>query len=115
MITVYGLKNCDTCRNALKWLKAGAMEHTFHDVRADGVKSADLSKWVKAVGWETLLNRRGTTWRQLAEEDKEDVDQLKAEALMLEYPALIKRPVFVDGDRVVVGFKEPEKVALKSF
>ena len=115
MITVYGLKNCDTCRNALKWLKAEAMEHTFLDVRADGVKPADLSKWVDAVGWETLLNRRGTTWRQLADEDKEDIDQKKAEALMLEHPALIKRPVFVNGDHVVVGFKEPEKTALKSF
>jgi len=114
MITVYGLKNCDTCRNALKWLKAEGIEHTFVDVRADGINSEDVSSWMEAVGWETLLNRRGTTWRQLADTDKGNLDQPKAKTLMLEYPALIKRPVFVKGDRVVVGFKEPEKTALKS-
>jgi arsenate reductase (glutaredoxin) len=114
MITVYGLKNCDTCRNALKWLKADGIDHTFVDVRADGLSAQDISGWVKAVGWETLLNRRGTTWRKLEESDKENVDQSKAETLMLTHPALIKRPVFVKQDTVIVGFKDPEKAALKS-
>jgi len=114
MITIHGLKNCDTCRNALRWLKAEGIDHTFSDVRVDGLNSADISAWAEAAGWENLLNRRGTTWRQLDDSDKENIDQQKAEALMLKFPALIKRPVFVKGAHVVVGFKEPEKKRLKS-
>ncbi len=114
MITVYGLKNCDTCRNALKWLKAEGILHRFLDVRADGIDASDVSRWVGVVSWEVLLNRRGTTWRQLSDNDKENVDQAKAEVLMRTHPALIKRPVFVKGDQVVVGFKDPEKTAVKT-
>ena len=113
MITVYGLKNCDTCRNARKWLKAEGLDFTFHDVRADGLTEETLSGWIRALGWETLLNRRGTTWRKLPDDEKEGVDEARAKALMLSQPALIKRPVFEKAGQVIVGFKDAEKVALK--
>ncbi|MEK9724146.1 MAG: arsenate reductase [Rhodospirillaceae bacterium] len=114
MITVYGLKNCDTCRKALKWLAAEDIAHAFRDVRADGVTAADVGRWADAVGWETLLNRRGTTWRGLPDGDIADVDAAKALTLMAAHPALIKRPVFQKGDAVVVGFKADQQAAVKA-
>lgn len=112
MIKMYGLKICDTCRNAKTWLKDQALEYEFADVRQDGIEREQLEKWIGAVGWETLLNRRGTTWRTLDEADKEELTASKAAELMAAYPALIKRPVFEIGDRIVVGFKEEQKAAL---
>jgi len=113
MIKVFGLKNCDTCCNAMKWLNNSGLMHEFHDVRDDGINAEDVSRWTKAVGWETLLNRRGTTWRNLSEDAKADVNESGAMELMLDYPALIKRPVFEAGDDVIVGFKDDQKAALK--
>jgi len=112
MVTVYGLKTCDTCRKALKWLAAEGIDHRFHDVRADGVDAARVAGWAEAVGWETLLNRRGTTWRKLPESDRENVDGAKAMGLMAAHPALIKRPVFETGSGVMVGFTDAVKSAL---
>lgn len=112
MLTVHGIKTCDTCRKALKWLSERGVEHRFHDLRADGLASADLDRWIGAVGWETLLNRRGTTWRKLPAGETEGVDAAKARALMLAHPTLIKRPVFDDGALVVVGFGKAEQAAL---
>ncbi len=112
MITVYGIKNCDTCKKALKWLTAEGIEHRFHDFRADGLDAADLARWAQAAGWEKLLNRRGTTWRKLAEADKDGVDAAKAETLMAANPTLIKRPVFDAGGQVLVGFSAAEQAAL---
>lgn len=102
---LYGIKNCDTVREARKWLKNKDIEYRFHDFRVDGLDKKDLRNWVKTTSWETLLNRRGTTWRQLPEADKEDVDEQKALRLMLAQPTLIKRPVLVNGKQVHVGFK----------
>lgn len=113
MIAVHGLKNCDTCRKALKWLQAEGMPHRFHDVRADGLDADMLAKWVAAAGWETLLNRRGTTWRGLPDSDKADIDEARASALMLAHPALIKRPVFDTGTAIVIGFGPAEQAAVK--
>lgn len=113
MITVNGIKNCDTCRKALKWLAAEGIEHRFNDFRVDGLEPADLSRWSAEAGWEVLLNRRGTTWRNLDDADKADVDAEKAEALMAANPTLIKRPVFDLGDAVLVGFGDDERRALK--
>ena len=113
MIRVYGLKNCDSCRQALKWLAEKGLRHTFDDFRKDGLKAADLQRWIKAAGWETLLNKRGTTWRRLADGDKEGVDENRAAALMLAHPALIKRPVFECTGKVVVGFRDEQRRALK--
>ncbi len=112
MIVVHGLKNCDTCKKAVGALSAAKQAHRFHDVRADGLTEAMLDRWMKGVGWESLLNRRGTTWRGLPAADTEGVDEAKARALMLSHPALIKRPVFEKDGSIVVGFGPKEKAAL---
>ncbi|WP_455216886.1 ArsC family reductase [Kaarinaea lacus] len=104
MTTLYGIKNCDTVRKARKWLESAGVNYDFHDFRADGLTKKDLRTWVKMVGWETLLNKRGTTWRQLPEKDRETVDESKAIDLMLANPTLIKRPVLVKGKKIHVGF-----------
>ncbi len=113
MIEMWGLKNCDTCRKAMKWLDGEGIDHRFRDVRADGLDAKTLDRWIDAAGWETLLNRRGTTWRGLPEPDRADVDATRAAALMLAHPALIKRPVFDTGTMVLVGFSDAERKALK--
>ena len=114
MLTVYGLKNCDTCRKTTKWLDAEGIAHEFKDVRKDGISKDDVSTWAKAVGWETLLNRRGTTWRGLDEAPKDGVDETSAIDLMTEHPALIKRPVFEKAGKIIVGFKAAEQASLKA-
>ncbi len=108
MTTLYGIKNCDTVRKARKWLDAKDIEYRFHDMRSDGLDKKELSAWAKAVGWETLLNRRGTTWRQLPDSDKDGVDETRAIQLMLDNPTLIKRPVLVHQNGILVGFKPAE-------
>lgn len=113
MITIYGIKNCDTCRKARKWLDAEGIEHRYHDFRDEGLDEQSLAAWVGAVGWETLLNRRGTTWRKLPEEDREGLEPKSATALMLNNPTLIKRPVFDTGAGYLVGFSAAEQAALK--
>ncbi len=101
---VYGLKKCDTCRKALKWLDASAIPYTFHDIRQAGLSEADIAGWARLAGWEALLNRRGTTWRGLSDAEREGVDEPGAVRLMAAYPALMKRPVFVSSGAVMVGF-----------
>jgi Spx/MgsR family transcriptional regulator len=113
VMIVYGLKTCDTCRKALKWLDAEGIAHRFHDVRTDGLDKSALQAWIGELGWEALLNTRSTTWRGLAEAEKSDIDAAKAAALILAHPALMKRPLFDLGSRRVVGFKETEKQVLK--
>ncbi len=110
---VYGLKNCDTCRNAIKWLKAEGVEHTFEDFRKDGLNANSVRCWLQVVGVDTLLNRRGTTWRKLDEAQKQFNSDQELVSLILKYPALIKRPVFENGASVTVGFKDEQKTALK--
>ena len=113
MLKVYGLKNCDTCRKAIKWLDENGINCVFFDVRKDGVDKALVEMWEEGVGWETLLNRRGTTWRGLADDDKDTIDRVHAINLMVAHPALIKRPVFdLDGD-ISVGFKDVDKARFK--
>jgi Spx/MgsR family transcriptional regulator len=111
-ITLFGLKNCDTCRKALKMLKAAKVPHAFVDVRADGVSHDQIARWADSAGWETLLNRRGTTWRGLDEAQKADVDAAAAIDLMAQYPALIKRPVIEAAGQVMVGFTADIQAAL---
>ena len=112
MISIYGLRNCDTCRKALKWLAAQDIEHQFYDVRKDGLTESDVARWIEELGWEALLNRRGTTWRGLAADEKDNIDGLSACRLMIEYPALIKRPIFELDGAVMVGFKDDQKSLL---
>jgi len=108
MLTLYGLKNCDSCRKAAAWLKAHQREFVFHDLRIDGLESARLLKWDAQIGWESLLNRKSTTWRGLAESDKTDLGRVKALDLMLTHTALIKRPLLEVGEDVWLGFT-PER------
>ena len=104
-VTIYGIKNCDTMKKARAWLDKRGVEYAFHDYKAEGVAKADLEKWSKAVGWEILLNRAGTTFRKLPDKDKENVTEKKALALMLAQPSMIKRPVLDAGGKFTVGFK----------
>ncbi|MBD3619672.1 MAG: ArsC family reductase [Chromatiales bacterium] len=106
MTVLFGIKNCDTVKKACKWLDAHGVDYRFHDFRADGLDEALLLGWVSELGWETLVNRRGTTWRQLPAGARESIDEAAAIALMLEHPALIKRPVLDLGERRVVGFSD---------
>ncbi|HRO03684.1 MAG TPA: ArsC family reductase [Terricaulis sp.] len=102
---LYGIKNCDTMKKARVWLEAKGVDFTFHDYKAEGVEKAALERWAKAVGWEVLLNRAGTTFRALPEGDKQGLNEKKAIALMLKQPSMIKRPVLEQGAKIIVGFK----------
>jgi arsenate reductase len=104
-ITIYGIKNCDTMKKARAWLDQRGVAYTFHDYKAAGIERALLEDWSRQVGWETLLNRAGTTFRKLAEADRTGLDEKKAITLMLAQPSMIKRPVLDIGGRLLVGFK----------
>ncbi len=104
MITLYGIPNCDTVKKARKWLEANGVDYTFHDFRKDGLTKKQVQSWAKQVGWETLLNRRGTSWRKLPEADRENITAARAVTLMSSNPTLIKRPVLDLGDTLHVGF-----------
>ena len=105
-ITLYGIKNCDTMKKARVWLDGHGIAYTFHDYRTDGLGRAHLAAWCKAVGWEVLLNRAGTTFRGLPEQDRQTIDETKAIALMLAQPSMIKRPVLTRANKPpLVGFK----------
>jgi arsenate reductase len=107
-VVVYGIDSCDQVRKARAWLRAQGVAFRFHDFRADGLDAALLARWMGHLPWDALLNRRGTTWRQLDPQRKASVvDQSSATELMLENPTLVKRPVLEAGDRIVVGFSEP--------
>lgn len=105
MITIYGIKNCDTMKKARAWLDANAITYDFHDYKVSGIDRERLAQWCKDHGWEAILNRSGTTFRALPEASKLHLDVDKAIALMLAQPAMIKRPVLDLGKRRIVGFK----------
>ena len=106
MITIYGISNCDTVRKARRWLDEHELEYRFIDMRKQGLDTEELDAWISAQGWESLLNRRGTTWRKLPETDRADVDEQKAKSLMLKQVSLIKRPIVRIGSSgpVILGF-----------
>ena len=105
MLTLYGIPNCDTVKKARAWLDSHGVAYAFHDYKKAGIDAASLSRWTDALGWETVLNRAGTTFRKLSDGNKADLDRDKAIALMLAQPSMIKRPI-VEGDGVLVaGFK----------
>jgi arsenate reductase (glutaredoxin) len=104
-VTIYGIKNCDTMKKARAWLDGHDVAYAFHDYKAAGISHATLETWARAVGWETLLNRAGTTFRKLPEADKDGLTGKKAIALMLAQPSMIKRPVLDHGGALLVGFK----------
>jgi arsenate reductase len=111
-VTLYGIKNCDTMKKARAWLDARGVAYAFHDYKTSGLAPEVLRGWAESVGWETLLNRAGTTFRKLPEADRVGLDEKKALALMLAQPSMIKRPVLDGGATLVVGFK-PETYAAR--
>jgi arsenate reductase len=108
MTRIHGIKNCDTMKRAFAWLKDHRVDYEFHDYKKAGVTEAMLESWAARVGWEKLLNTRGTTWRKLPEADRADMDERKSLQLMQQQPSLIKRPVLSHGKHLLVGFDETE-------
>lgn len=104
-VTMYGIKNCDTIRKARAWLDEHAIHYAFHDYKTADIDPARLARWIEMAGWETVLNRAGTTFKKLPDADKEGLDTEKAIALMLAQPSMIKRPMLDLGSRRLVGFK----------
>jgi arsenate reductase (glutaredoxin) len=107
-VTLYGIRNCDTMKKARAWLDGKGIAYDFHDYKVAGIERGRLEDWVGKVGWETLINRAGTTFRKLPDKDKEALTSNKAIALMLDQPSMIKRPVLDVRGRLLVGFK-PEQ------
>ena len=108
-ITIYGIKNCDTMKKARAWLDKKGVSYAFHDYKVSGIDKAKLEAWAKKAGWETLLNRAGTTFRKLSEKEKAGITEKKAIALMIDQPSMIKRPVLeLPGGKLLVGFKPEE-------
>ena len=108
MTTIYGIKNCDTMKKARAFLDGMGVAYDFHDYKTSGIDRARLEGWARAVGWEVLLNRAGTTFRKLSDTEKEGLTESKAIALMLAQPSMIKRPVLEVGGKLLVGFR-PEQ------
>jgi Spx/MgsR family transcriptional regulator len=108
MNTLFGIKNCDTMKKARVWLDEHGVGYEFHDYKTSGIDREHLQRWSKAIGWETLLNRAGTTFRKLPDGDKANLTEGKAIALMLAQPSMIKRPVLEFGKQLLVGFKQDE-------
>ena len=102
---IYGIKNCDTMKKARAWLDSRGVAYSFHDYKTEGISKDKLKRWADELGWETLLNRAGTTFRKLPDADKEGLNERKALSLMLAQPSMVKRPVLEVGGKLLVGFK----------
>jgi arsenate reductase len=111
-VAIYGIKACDTMRKARTWLDEHGIGYVFHDYKTQGIDRGVLEGWAKAVGWEVLLNRSGTTFRKVPEADRQGLTEAKAIELMVAQPSMIKRPVLEVGDGLIVGFK-PEVYAAR--
>lgn len=111
-ITIYGIKNCDTMKKAMKWLDGQGLDYHFHDYRKEGVPEARLRHWIEALGWETVINRRGTTWRKLDQATRDAMDAEGAVAQATANPSLIKRPILETGEALRAGFSEADWNAL---
>ncbi|MBQ0744859.1 MAG: ArsC family reductase [Pseudomonas sp.] len=111
MITLYGIKACDTMKKARTWLDEHGVDYQFHDYKKEGISADKLNAWCSEHGWEKVLNRQGTTFRKLEDSDKKDIDTGKAIALMQANPSMIRRPVLDTGSQRLVGFKPDEYAA----
>lgn len=105
-VKIYGIKNCDTMKKAITWLDQHNISFDFHDYKKSEIDQASLEMWLSKAPWDELINKRGTTWRKLPEESKENIDNDKAIQLMLSNTSLIKRPVLIVDDKLYLGFKE---------
>lgn len=104
-VTIYGIKACDTMKKARSWLEDHGIDYAFHDYKKDGLDAATIDHFLKDIAWEKLLNRAGTTFRKLPEEERQNVDAASARALMLAQPSMVKRPVLDQDGTLTVGFK----------
>lgn len=112
MITIYGIKNCDTMKKTRSWLDKNGVEYKFHDYKVEGIERERLEHWAKKAGWETLLNKSGMTFRKLPPKEQKVADAKKAIALMLKQPSMIKRPVLeLSGGKLIVGFSKERYLA----
>ena len=105
-VIVFGIPNCDTIKKARKWLDANNISYEFHDYKKKGIDIASLTRWCEILGWEVLLNTRGTTFRKLSDEQKSDLTQAKALSLLMQHTSMIKRPVIETGSDLLVGFND---------
>jgi Spx/MgsR family transcriptional regulator len=112
MTTLYGISNCDTVRKTRKWLESNGIAFEFHDFRKEGLTRAQVDRWCDALSSETVLNKRGTTWRQLPVEQRDNLDEEALRALLVEHPTLIKRPVLEHNGTIRVGFKAEDYAGL---
>lgn len=108
MVRIYGIKSCDNCRRARKWLTDHDVEHEYVDIRSDGLPAEIVAHLQAAAGWEALLNKRSITWRKIPAWDREELDAERARQLILTYPTVMRRPVLDLGDRVLLGFEEAD-------
>lgn len=113
-VMMYGISNCDTIKKARQWLAEHEISYTFHDYRKDGLALEQIAAWCEELGWESLLNKRGTTWRKLDQSVRDNVDAHSAAALLLEHPAMIKRPLLVSDSGKLLGFKPDQYEAFFS-
>ena len=113
MLTLYGIKNCDTVKKAQRWLDENKIQYKFHDFRTDGLDKKLLAGWVESLGWEAIVNKRSTTWRNLPDKDKAISTNTQAITLLLANPTLIKRPVLQSNNILLIGFKDSEYKNLK--
>ena len=107
-IKLYGIKNCDTVKKARRWLDQHGLEYQFHDVRLDGLDASQINSWRKQIDWETLVNKRSTTWKQLDDATKTKINADTVNDVLLAHPTLIKRPVLECSGQVHVGFKDSD-------
>jgi arsenate reductase (glutaredoxin) len=105
---LYGIKNCDTIKKAKKWLDTNNIDFEFHDFRVQGIDKKLIENWLTQIDWQLLLNTRGTTWRKLPESERDGINKTSAIKLMLEHPAIIKRPVLTVKNKYYVGFKDKD-------
>tara|TARA_A100001015_G_scaffold279006_1_gene339755 strand:+ start:2051 stop:2416 length:366 start_codon:yes stop_codon:yes gene_type:complete len=112
LATLYGIHNCDKVKLALKWLKNAGIEHEFHDLRKDGLAHSTINSWIQRLDWQTFLNRRGLTWRRLSIEKQQEVSKANVADFFREQPMLMKRPILVYKETLVVGFSEGKYSAL---
>lgn len=108
MITIYGIRNCDTMKKAMTWLDEQGIDYRFHDYKKEGAPAAHVRQWIASQGWEQIINRRGTTWRKLPEEVRDDMDAVHAVSIALENPSIIKRPILETERTLLAGFKANE-------
>lgn len=103
-VRIYGIKNCDTMKKAFQWLEEHSIEYDFIDYKKQGADKSVLTKFIKTHGWENVINRRGTTWRQLDDTTKQSMNDQLAISVALDNPSIIKRPLLINGDDIALGF-----------